>query len=147
MPLGVNLKLDVDKARKYYRDSARRGLLQAARVVLNRANKKVPLDTGILLNSGQVQVTGGGSEPAAGRMTGVTREGVAKEVIAPALQTLPVREGDEAAVVFYNTPYAVYLHEHPELDFQGGREGKWLERAVNESQKDILKALTAELNR
>ena len=26
--------------------------------------------------------------------------------------------------VFYDTPYAVRLHEHPEYNFQGGREGK-----------------------
>lgn len=29
-------------------------------------------------------------------------------------------------VVFYNTPYAVRLHEHPEYKFQKGRQGKWL---------------------
>jgi hypothetical protein len=31
-------------------------------------------------------------------------------------------------VVSYDTPYAARLHEHPEYNFQRGREGKWLEK-------------------
>jgi hypothetical protein len=34
------------------------------------------------------------------------------------------------AFVSYDTPYAVRLHEHPEYNFQGKGEGKWLEKAV-----------------
>lgn len=33
--------------------------------------------------------------------------------------------------VFYDTPYAARLHEHPEYNFQNGREGKYLEKVVN----------------
>lgn len=29
--------------------------------------------------------------------------------------------------VYYDTPYAIRLHEHPEYNFQKGRRGKWLE--------------------
>ena len=31
------------------------------------------------------------------------------------------------AVISYNTPYAVRVHEHPEYRFQKGRKGKYLE--------------------
>jgi len=44
--------------------------------------------------------------------------------------------GDEA-VVSYDTVYASILHEHPEYHFQHGREGKWLEKAVNASAGEI----------
>jgi len=52
---------------------------------------------------------------------------------------------DLIAVVSYDTPYAVRLHEHPEYNFQGGREGKWLERACNENHDRILAWLKSEL--
>lgn len=32
--------------------------------------------------------------------------------------------------VSYDTEYAVRLHEHPEYNFRGKGEGKWLERAI-----------------
>lgn len=32
--------------------------------------------------------------------------------------------------VTYDTEYAVRLHEHPEYNFRGEGEGKWLEKAV-----------------
>lgn len=35
------------------------------------------------------------------------------------------------ASVFYDTPYAIYVHEHPEFNFQNNREGKYLEKTVN----------------
>jgi len=48
-------------------------------------------------------------------------------------------------IVSYDTPYAVRLHEHPEYNFQGGREGKWLERTVNESAPEIIRYLAEHL--
>lgn len=95
-----------------------------------------------------------------------TREGArrglklaAEEVLARANETVPHDEGTleasgEAsvagqgliAVVSYDTPYAVRLHEHPEYDFQQGRRGKWLEATLNESHDDILKWLQKELS-
>ena len=36
------------------------------------------------------------------------------------------------AHVFYDTPYARRLHEHPEYNFNKGRRGKWLELTVIE---------------
>ena len=34
--------------------------------------------------------------------------------------------------VSYDTPYAIRLHEHPEYNFQKGREGKWLENTISD---------------
>lgn len=45
------------------------------------------------------------------------------------------------AVVSYDTPYAARLHEHPEYNFQGGREGKWLENALKNNEDDIIRAI------
>lgn len=40
--------------------------------------------------------------------------------------------------VSYNTPYAIRLHEHPEYNFQKGRQGKWLERTIKARKKAVL---------
>lgn len=45
------------------------------------------------------------------------------------------------ATAFYDTPYAVRLHEHPDYNFRKGRQGKWLEKAAKEKQKDVLKLM------
>lgn len=37
------------------------------------------------------------------------------------------------ATISYDTPYAAYLHENPQFDFQGKGEGKWLEKTVKDS--------------
>ena len=42
-----------------------------------------------------------------------------------------LQENKPAATVFYDTPYAARLHEHPEYNFQNGREGKYLEKVFN----------------
>ncbi len=47
------------------------------------------------------------------------------------------------ALVSYDMPYTVRLHEHPEYRFQGGRRGKWLELTLKE-QKDALRKFFAE---
>lgn len=40
------------------------------------------------------------------------------------------------ANISYDTPYAARLHEHPEYEFQEGREGKWLERTIEGPEGD-----------
>lgn len=40
--------------------------------------------------------------------------------------------------ISYNTPYAIRLHEHPEYNFQKGREGKWLERTIKRRKTAVL---------
>ena len=42
------------------------------------------------------------------------------------------------ASVYYDTPYAARLHEHPEYNFQNGRQGKYLEKTINKN-KNIVK--------
>ncbi len=34
----------------------------------------------------------------------------------------------------YNTPYAIRLHEHPEYNFRGGREGKWVAKIIKDKR-------------
>lgn len=41
------------------------------------------------------------------------------------------------AVVSFDTPYAVRLHEHPEYNFKNGRRGKWLELTVLEQSNNV----------
>ena len=43
-----------------------------------------------------------------------------------------------SASIFYDTKYAARLHEHPEYNFQNGREGKYLEKTIT-NQKGIVK--------
>lgn len=45
---------------------------------------------------------------------------------------------EDGGTISYATPYAAILHEHPEWNFQNGREGKWLERSLNESGRTVL---------
>ena len=45
--------------------------------------------------------------------------------------------GESTAVVSYDTPYAARLHEHPEYNFQGGRQGKFLEGPAVENRKEL----------
>ncbi len=41
--------------------------------------------------------------------------------------------------VYYDTPYAAKLHEHPEYNFQKGRQGKWLEKTIYANKEKIKK--------
>lgn len=44
------------------------------------------------------------------------------------------------AATGYDTPYAIRLHEHPEYNFQKGREGKWVEKVIKDgsNKKRVL---------
>lgn len=61
-----------------------------------------------------------------------------------------INQSKAEGVIFYDTPYAVRLHEHPEYHFQKGREGKWLsntftlygDRAMRYIQAKIKDALS-----
>lgn len=44
---------------------------------------------------------------------------------------------EEGAQVVYDTPYAARLHEHPEYNFQNGREGKYLENPALENKGEL----------
>lgn len=49
----------------------------------------------------------------------------------------PATDPEEGAAVTYDTPYAARLHEHPEYNFQGGRQGKYLEGPALEHRKEL----------
>jgi hypothetical protein len=51
------------------------------------------------------------------------------------------------AVVSFDTPYAVRLHEHPEYNFQNGRRGKYLERTFDEQRQTLLRLIAKEISR
>jgi len=84
-------------------------------------------------------------------VTEASRVGVvnaAEHVLADAYPYVPYEDGDlrdsgraqqdrdlsgryvAEAFVSYDTPYAVKLHEHPNYNFKGSGEGKWLEHAL-----------------
>lgn len=44
---------------------------------------------------------------------------------------------EEGATVVFDTPYAARLHEHPEYNFQGGREGKYVENPALENKSEL----------
>jgi len=77
------------------------GVVKAAESILEDAAPYVPFEDGDLLQSGRAQQ----DRDSGGRFT-------------------------NTASVSYDTPYAVKLHEHPEFNFKGSGEGKWLEHAL-----------------
>ena len=50
-------------------------------------------------------------------------------------------ESPPTATVFYDTPYAIRLHEHPEYTFKGKGQGKWLFNAKNQNVSLLKKAM------
>ena len=50
-----------------------------------------------------------------------------------------VNKSNLKAATGYDTPYAIRLHEHPEYNFQNGREGKWVEKVIKDGgiQKEV----------
>jgi hypothetical protein len=76
-----------------------------AKSLLKDANEHVPFLEGDLKESGRV-------------VSGQSRSGLSGQFM-----------GNEFFVA-YDTPYAVRLHEHPEYNFRGSGEGKWLEKAL-----------------
>lgn len=52
-----------------------------------------------------------------------------------------VDRGELEGAVYYDTPYASRLHEHPEYNFQGKGQGKWLENATKDHGENIMKQI------
>lgn len=90
--------------------------LDVAEALLEKANEHVPFMLGVLKNSG----------------------------VAQSVQERS-RLGQYAsgweAIVSYDTPYAVRLHEHPEYNFNPPGEGKWLERAMQRMASGLERGL------
>lgn len=81
------------------------GVKLGAEAIFEDAQGHVPYDEGDLSDSGEVNQ----GRDEGGRFT-------------------------SEAFVSYDTDYAVRLHEHPEYNFQGQGEGKWLEHAVQRNE-------------
>lgn len=44
----------------------------------------------------------------------------------------------ETGTIFYDTPYAARMHQHPEYDFRGGKRGKFLKSTMSGSRRKVL---------
>lgn len=130
----AKLKWDPAKAMSQKNAGARKAMWQGANEILRQSNQLVPLDTGILQASGTVHVEGD-ADPANGPLSGVDRKGRHKTVVRAPLKDEKV--DDFGASIYYNTPYAVKVHE-TSMDFQGGRQKKFLETAVNQNRNRVL---------
>lgn len=53
--------------------------------------------------------------------------------------------GKDEANVYYDTPYAIRLHEHPEYKFKGKGKGKWHERALRRISPKLIKYIKGRL--
>lgn len=49
----------------------------------------------------------------------------------------PATTPEEGAAVIFDTPYAARLHEHPEYNFQNGRQGKYVEEPALQNRKEL----------
>jgi hypothetical protein len=56
-------------------------------------------------------------------------------------------QGAGSVMIIYGTVYAAHLHEHPEFNFQGNREGKWLEKALAVGAQGAMGAMMAEISK
>ncbi len=54
------------------------------------------------------------------------------------------REGETVAAS-YDTKYAVYVHENPNLNIQNGKRGKWLELSSHEESASLVNKLAENL--
>ena len=86
------------------------------------------------------------SGPAKEKAKSESRQALAESaefVLAHANDSVPLEEGTlarsgatsvegDTAVISYDTPYAIRLHENPQYRFRHGRRGKWLELTFQE---------------
>ena len=57
----------------------------------------------------------------------------------------PATDSETGAAVVYDTPYAARLHEHPEYNFQGGRQGKYVEGPAMENKGELGEIIRREV--
>ena len=51
---------------------------------------------------------------------------------------IDIAENLETGTIYYDTPYAARLHQHPEYDFRGGKRGKFLQSTMSGSRRKVL---------
>lgn len=109
----VTVSWHTAEANARQRREVKRALGRAAEFVLQESNRDVPLDEGTLQRSGNTDVE----------------------------QGIGLSGTKTKSSVFYDTPYAARLHEHPEYNFQNSRKGKYLEKAIEETKDDVKRYL------
>ena len=109
----VRAKITLSRDAKQIYAAGARGLRMAGEFVLEAANRIVPHDTGMLQDSGAVDMD----------------------------------EQNLQGTVYYDTPYAARLHEHPEYNFQHGRKGKWLENTNKEKGPETIEIVADQLRK
>jgi hypothetical protein len=100
-------------------------------------------------------------KPAVKQAAMTALSGAAEYVLQKANTRVPLDEGSlqrsgivsmdngdkPVAHISYDTPYAKRLHEHPEYNFQNGRQGKWLETTIEQEKDKVNDYLKREIGR
>lgn len=126
------------------------GLTAAALLVKARALPKTPIDTGNLRASCYVASGTGSfaSRALSGALSGALKKEMTRQGYsytggeAPQLvEATGVKKDQPWAVIGYTASYAIYVHEIDKAYRAPGTSWKFLEQAVIESEKDILKII------
>jgi len=126
------------------REAARKGMAKGCMRLLGDAvmeAEKVPIDEGTLRGSGSVFVGNtliGTSEASGG--------GLGTPARSLGIQTA----GGQALIgtVGFNTPYAAWLHEHPELNFsEEGTGAKYLEKKMSAHRERYMGIVAGEVRK
>ena len=146
----MSAPLDFEKAFKKFAlvdvmAAAKKGLARAGINVMNDAIQqvpKVPIDEGTLRGSGSVFVD---------NMLVATSEDLGQAAGTPAKSlggSMAKRVNDLEAVIGFNTPYAKYLHEHPEFNFtEPGTGGKYLETKMATNKDAYMKTIVTTMRK
>lgn len=105
----VNLKIDRAKVESAMKKGSTRGLMMAMLELGRVSRQQVPLDTGMLRDSGEASI------------------GDASEV-----GEASVSDDGKVGCYSYDTKYAVVQHENRNFHHQRGRKAKYLEDPIND---------------
>ena len=105
----INMKIDRAKVESAMKKGSARGLMMAMLELGRVSRQQVPLDTGMLRDSGQASI------------------GDASEV-----GEASVSDDGKVGCYSYDTKYAVVQHENLTFQHQRGRKAKYLEDPIND---------------
>ena len=109
--------IDLDPAMINVEERSTRAVRLASEYILQQSKRNIPHDTGLLENSGATDY----------------------EYFS--------RKARAMATVFYDTPYAVVVHEDQTRNYRNGRQAKYLEDAVRDSVAKVRAIMIRELRR